>query len=134
MCLPSLAIALGAIAFLSRYVRAQAIQVTKEPFVDLTRLRGVPEDVITYRHVLRNALLPVITLFGLYLPWIFSGSVAVELIFGWPGLGSLAFEAFLNRDIPIVLTVNLLVALLVMLGSVAAEVFYRMADPRIRAS
>jgi peptide/nickel transport system permease protein len=131
LAMPSIAIAVGAIAFLSRYVRSQVIEYSAKPFAEMARLRGIDERTVLYHHVLRAGLLPIITLFGLYLPWIISGSVAVELIFGWPGVGTLGYEAFLQRDYPVVLTVNLVVAVAVLFASAITDILYRIADPRV---
>lgn len=130
--LPSIAIALGAVAFLSQYVRAQFIEVKHQQYIDLARLRGINEMTITYRHILRNTLLPVITLLGLYFPWIVGGSLAVELVFAWPGIGRLAYDSSLQRDYPVMLTVNFVTALTVFFGSTVADFLYRIVDPRTK--
>jgi peptide/nickel transport system permease protein len=131
--LPSLCLAIVAIAFLSRYVRAQAAAVMRAPHIDLARLRGLPEQHVRYGHVLRNALLPAITQFGFYVPWIVGGTVVVEIVFAWPGLGRLVYDGFQQRDYPVVLGANMLTAALVVAGNALADALYAVADPRVRA-
>jgi peptide/nickel transport system permease protein len=81
---------------------------------------------------MRNALLPTITLFGLYLPFLFSGAIIIEKIFGWPGMGSVALEAIMKRDVPVVTAVTIVAASMVVLGSLIADVLYAIVDPRVR--
>ena len=98
------------------------------------RAKGLEEDAVIYRHALRNALLPFITMFGLLLPGLVGGSVIIEQIFAWPGLGRLGYEAILNRDYPVILTLNFIAALLTLLGTFVSDLLYAVADPRIRVS
>jgi peptide/nickel transport system permease protein len=130
--LPSVLGATGGIAVLSRYVRSQMMEVEGQDYVRTARAKGVPEEQVHYKHALRNALLPFVTMFGLILPGLIGGSVIIESIFAWPGMGRMAYEAILARDYPIVLTVNFISAVLVLIGTFISDVLYMVVDPRIR--
>jgi peptide/nickel transport system permease protein len=132
LLLPSVLGATGGIAVLSRYVRSQMMEVEGQDYVRTARAKGVPEDQVHYKHALRNALLPFVTMFGLILPGLIGGSVIIESIFAWPGMGRMAYEAILARDYPIVLTVNFISAVLVLIGTFISDVLYMVVDPRIR--
>jgi peptide/nickel transport system permease protein len=96
------------------------------------RAKGLPEREVTWRHAWRNALFPVITLFGLWLPLLVTGSVFVEAVFAWPGLGSLAANAVGSRDYPLLMGASLLIAALVVVGGFMTDVAYALLDPRVR--
>lgn len=132
LALPALILALGGIALLSRYVRSQMIEVISQDFVRTARAKGLQEDTVVYRHALRNALLPFITMFGLMLPGLIGGSVIIEQIFAWPGIGRLGYEAILARDYPLILTINFIAAALTLAGTFLSDILYAMADPRVR--
>jgi peptide/nickel transport system permease protein len=132
LLLPSLLGATGGIAVLSRYVRSQMLEVEGQDYVRTARAKGLPPDQIHYKHALRNALLPFVTMFGLILPGLIGGSVIIESIFSWPGIGRMAFEAILARDYPIILTVNFVSAVLVLAGTFISDLLYMVVDPRIR--
>ncbi len=132
LLLPSLLGATGGIAVLSRYVRSQMLEVEGQDFVRTARAKGLPPDDVHYKHALRNALLPFVTMFGLILPGLIGGSVIIESIFSWPGMGRMAYEAILARDYPVILTVNFVSAVLVLIGTFISDVLYLMVDPRIR--
>jgi peptide/nickel transport system permease protein len=132
LVIPSVLGATGGIAVLSRYVRGQMLEVEGQDYVRTARAKGLPSDEVHYRHALRNALLPFVTMFGLILPGLIGGSVIIESIFSWPGMGRMAYEAILARDYPIILTVNFLSAVLVLIGTFVSDVLYMAVDPRIR--
>ncbi len=132
LLLPSLLGAVGGIAILSRYVRSQMLEVEGQDYVRTAKAKGLPSEQVHYKHALRNALLPFVTMFGLILPGLIGGSVIIETIFSWPGIGRLAYEAILARDYPIILTVNFISAVLVLVGTFASDLLYLMVDPRIR--
>ena len=134
LALPSVMSALVGIAILSRYVRAQMVDVLHHDYVRTAHAKGLPRPVVLYRHALRNALLPTITMFGLLLPNMIGGSVIFEQIFAWPGIGRLGYEAVLARDYPVILTLNLFAAVLTILGTSLADMLYMLADPRMRQS
>jgi peptide/nickel transport system permease protein len=132
LLLPSVLGATAGIAMLSRYVRSQMLEVEGQDYVRTARAKGLPPEEVHYKHALRNALLPFVTMFGLYLPGLISGSVIIESIFSWPGIGRMAFEAILARDYPIILTVNFVLAVLVLIGTFISDLLYMVVDPRIR--
>ncbi len=132
MLIPSVLSATGGIAILSRYVRSQMLEVEAQDYIRTARAKGVPEDEVHYKHALRNALLPFITMFGLVIPGLIGGSVIIESIFSWPGIGRMAYEAILSRDYPVVITLNFISAVLVLIGTFISDLLYMVADPRIR--
>ena len=132
LLLPSALGATGGIAILSRYVRSQMLEVEGQDYVRTARAKGLPPDQIHYKHALRNALLPFVTMFGLILPGLIGGSVIIESIFSWPGMGRMAYEAILSRDYPVILTVNFVSAVLVLAGTFLSDLLYLIVDPRIR--
>ncbi len=132
LLLPSLLGATGGIAVLSRYVRSQMLEVESQDYVRTAKAKGLPPEQVHYKHALRNALLPFVTMFGLILPGLIGGSVIIESIFSWPGIGRMAFEAILARDYPIILTVNFVSAVLVLAGTFISDLLYMVVDPRIR--
>jgi peptide/nickel transport system permease protein len=106
--------------------------VLRLPYILTARAKGLSDREVTWRHAWRNALFPVITLFGLWLPMLVSGSVFVEAVFAWPGLGSLAAEAVGSRDYPLLMGTSLLVAALVVASGFATDIAYAVLDPRVR--
>ena len=132
LLIPSLLGATGGIAVLSRYVRSQMLEVEGQDYVRTAKAKGLSWEQVHYKHALRNALLPFVTMFGLILPGLIGGSVIIESIFSWPGMGRMAYEAILARDYPIILTVNFISAVLVLVGTFVSDVLYLVVDPRIR--
>jgi peptide/nickel transport system permease protein len=132
LTIPALIAALGGIAALSRYARTQMLEVVSQDYVRTARAKGVPEERVIYRHALRNALLPFVTLFGLLIPGLIGGSVIIEQIFSWPGVGRLGYDAILARDFPLILTLNFFAAALTLAGTFLSDVLYAVVDPRIR--
>ena len=108
------------------------LEVIRQDFVRTARAKGLSERSVVFKHALRNALLPVITLVGLYIPFLFSGTVFIETIFAWPGMGRLTIGAIFARDYPIVMAVNLIAGFMVVAGNLLADVLYGFVDPRIR--
>ena len=94
--------------------------------------KGLSPKIVIFKHALRNALLPFVTMFGLILPGLIGGSVIIESIFSWPGMGRMAYEAILARDYPVILTVNFISAVLVLAGTFVSDLLYMLVDPRIR--
>jgi peptide/nickel transport system permease protein len=132
LLLPSVLGATGGIAVLSRYVRSQMLEVEGQDYIRTAMAKGLPPEQVHYKHALRNALLPFVTMFGLILPGLIGGSVIIESIFSWPGMGRMAYEAILARDYPVILTVNFVSAVLVLIGTFISDILYLMVDPRIR--
>jgi len=132
LVLPSILGATGGVAVLSRYVRSQMLEIIGQDYVRTAQAKGLPDDTVYYRHALRNALLPFVTMFGLILPGLIGGSVIIESIFSWPGMGRMAYEAILARDYPVILTVNFITAVLVLAGTLISDLLYMVVDPRIK--
>jgi len=120
-------------AGVARFQRSAMLDVLSQDFVRTARAKGLSERHVLLRHVLRNALLPVITLLGLALPALLGGAVIVERVFSWPGMGSLAALAVANRDYPVIMAVTVVSSVLVVTGSLLADLLYALADPRVRA-
>ncbi len=132
LLLPSVLGATAGIAVLSRYVRNQMLEVEGQDYVRTAKAKGLSMDQVHYKHALRNAMLPFVTMFGLIIPGLIGGSVIIETIFSWPGIGRLAYQAILARDYPVILTVNFITAVLVLLGTFVSDVLYCIVDPRIK--
>ena len=132
LMLPSIILAIHGIAALSRYTRSSMLEVIRQDYVRTAKAKGLPEETVYYKHALRNALLPIITLFGFLIPGLIGGSIIMETVFSWPGIGRLAYQAVLARDYPVVMTINTITAVLVLIGNFVADILYGIADPRIR--
>jgi peptide/nickel transport system permease protein len=132
--LPVLVLVLPNIAYFARFMRSSMLEVKNQDYVTVARAKGLPSKTVLYRHSLRNALIPMITVIGLQLPTIIGGAVIIEQIFAWPGLGDLAVKAIGQRDYPVILAITLLSGLVVMLVNVLVDIFYAVADPRVRLS
>lgn len=132
LVLPALTLAALAMAPVARYQRSALLDVSGEDYLRTARAKGLSERSVILRHALRNALLPVITLFGLALPAFLGGQVFVEKVFSWPGLGAAAIDAVNARDYAVVVACAIVTSALVAVGSAAADVLYAVADPRVR--
>jgi len=132
IALPAVVLALGGIAVQSRYLRASMIETLREDFVRTARAKGIGEDVVFYKHALRNSIRPLITGIGSLLPALIGGAVIVETIFAYPGMGRLGYEAVLERDYPTLVALNFIVAALVLLGNLLSDILYAVVDPRVR--
>jgi peptide/nickel transport system permease protein len=134
LLLPGMVLAFREMGVLVRYTRSSMLDVIRQDYVRTARAAGLSEWSVTFRHALRNALLPLITMLGLMIPRLFAGVVIIEQIFQWPGMGRLAIEAILSRDYPVLMGLTLSSAVAVLLGNLLADILYAMADPRIRLS
>jgi len=132
LVLPAATLSIVSIAATMRYQRAAMLEVLGLPYIVTAKAKGLSEHSVTWRHAWRNALFPVITLFGLWLPILVSGSVFVEAVFAWPGLGSLAAAAVGGRDYPLLMGASLLVAALVVVSNFVTDLAYALLDPRVR--
>jgi peptide/nickel transport system permease protein len=132
LALPLATLTLIGIGGTARFVRGAMLDVAGLPYVAIARAKGLSETRIALRHVLRNALIPVLTLLGLSLPTLFSGAVFIEAIFAWPGVGRVLVEGVQARDYPVVLAATAVSAVLVVLGNLLAELLVSWADPRVR--
>ncbi len=132
LALPLATLGLIGAAGMARFVRGAILDVRDNDYVRTARAKGLPPAAIEVRHVLRNALLPVVTLLGLSLPALFSGTVFVEVIFAWPGMGRVMVDAVGARDYPVVMATTAIFASLVVLGNLLADLLYAAVDPRLR--
>ncbi len=132
LILPALTLGLVSVAGLMRYVRSAMLEVVRMDYVRVARAKGLAEKTVVYKHALRNALLPVVTILGLELPALVGGAILTESIYSWPGLGRVGFTALLERDYPVLMAFNLMAAVLTLAGSLLADLGYALVDPRIR--
>lgn len=132
LVLPVLLSAFGGLAGLSRYMRSSMLEVIRQDYILTARAKGLSERTVIYKHALRNALLPVVTILGLSLPGLIGGSVIFESIFAIPGMGQLFFGAVMSRDYPVVMGELVMGAVLTLLGNLIADLSYALVDPRIR--
>lgn len=133
LLLPAFVLGLTNTAAWSRYLRASLLAEINENYVRTARAKGMPERVVLYKHALRNALTPLITVMGLELPAFFAGAVIIEQVFSWPGMGRLFLAAVNNRDYQVLMGVTMVTAVLVLLGNLLADALYSRLDPRVHA-
>jgi peptide/nickel transport system permease protein len=129
---PVLTLALGGIALYPRYLRTEMLEVLNQDYVRTARSKGLREQVVVVRHVLRNALIPVVTLLGGILTIVIGGSVIVETIFNWPGLGRLFFEGLTNKDFPLIQASVVSGSILLIVSYILRDIIYALVDPRIK--
>jgi peptide/nickel transport system permease protein len=132
LVLPALVLGLISIASLMRYVRSSMLEVIRQDYIRTARAKGLSERIVIYKHALRNALIPVITIIGLDMPGLVGGAIITESIFIWPGIGRMQYAALLDRDYPVLMGLNLMFAVLTLAGSLLADIGYAVVDPRIR--
>jgi len=134
LILPVFVSAFGGLAGMSRYMRSNMLEVIRQDYITTARAKGLDERTVIFKHALRNALLPVITLLGLSVPGLIGGSVIFETIFAIPGMGQLFYQSVMMRDYPTIMGILVIGALLTLLGNLLADLLYSVADPRIRVS
>jgi peptide/nickel transport system permease protein len=132
LVMPALVMALAPLATVVRYTRSSMLGVIRLEYVRTARAKGLSNRVVLYRHALRNALVPIVTVIGLQLPQFLGGSVIVERIFAWPGMGRLAADAAFGRDYPVVMGVTVVVTLIVVAANLLTDLLYGFLNPRIR--
>jgi peptide/nickel transport system permease protein len=131
---PVLALAIGLIATYPRYLRTQVLEIVNQDYVRTAHAKGLRENVVRYRHVVRNTLIPIVTLFGGLLAIVLSGSVVIERVFNWPGLGRLLFDGVVNKDYPLVEAAVVIGSILLLVSYVLRDIAYAFVDPRIKVS
>jgi peptide/nickel transport system permease protein len=134
LILPVVTLSAVSIAATIRYQRSAMLEVLRLPYIVTARAKGLPEARVVWAHAWRTALFPVLTLLGLWLPILVSGSVFVESVFAWPGLGSLSIAAVSGRDYPLLMGAGVLVAVVVVLGTLLSDLAYAVLDPRVRVA
>jgi len=132
LILPVAVSAFGGLAGISRYMRSSMLNVLKQDYIRTARAKGLTEKEILYKHALKNALLPVVTILGLSVPGLIGGSVIFESIFSIPGMGRLFYESVMSRDYPVIMGVLVIGAVLTLLGNLLADISYAAVDPRIK--
>lgn len=132
VAMPAIVLALPTIAVVMRFTRSSMLEVLNQDFIRTADSKGLSKPKVYLKHALRNALIPVITIFGLSIPFLFGGAYITEHIFNWPGMGSLGIQSIVAREYPVIMALNLFTSILVMSGNLLADVMYAWADPRIR--
>ena len=132
LLLPAFGLGIAYAAGVGRYMRTSMLEVIRQDFIRTARAKGISERKVIFKHCMRNALIPIVTLFGLYLPFLFSGSVLVETIFSWPGMGRLIVSSIFQRDFPVVLGTSFFFAVMVIAGNLVSDILYAVVDPRIK--
>ncbi len=130
--LPAMTLGIGNAALTTRMMRSSMLEVIRQDYITQLRSRGLPEKEIIFKHALKNAILPVITVIGLDIGWFVGGAVVVETVFAWPGLGMLITQSILNTDFPVVQGCILVLAFFVIAGNLVADILYAVVDPRVR--
>lgn len=134
LILPVLVASFGGLAYLSRLMRGSLLEVIRQDYIRTARAKGLPERGVIYKHGVRNAIIPVVTLLGLMLPGLLGGSVFIETVFAIPGMGQLFVQSAFSRDEPVLMALIVIGASLSLLGNILADVSYGLVDPRIRVS
>jgi peptide/nickel transport system permease protein len=132
LILPATVLGLAEAAPLIRYIRSSMLEVIRQEYVTVARAKGLPERIVIYRHALRNALIPVVTVVALRLPILLGGTIIIETIFQWPGMGRLAYDAVRGHDYPMIMAINLILATLILVSNLVADILYAVIDPRIK--
>ncbi|MDQ3467071.1 MAG: ABC transporter permease, partial [Chloroflexota bacterium] len=132
LILPATVLGLSFAAPLIRYTRSSMLGSIREDYVTVARAKGLRERVVILRHALRNVLIPLVTVIALDFPKLLGGTIIVEQVFAWPGMGTLAIASVLGRDYPVLMAINLISALMILLSNLLADVIYAVIDPRIR--
>jgi peptide/nickel transport system permease protein len=132
LILPVTAGALGWIAWYSRFLRSNMLDVIHQDYMRMARAKGLPQRLVIYKHGFRNALIPLVTMFALDLPYVITGAVFVETIFAWPGMGRLYYQSAMQRDYPVLMAILIISGALIILSNLAADILYGFLDPRIR--
>ena len=132
MILPVMTMTILSLSGITRYQRAAMLEVLNQDFIKVARAKGLPERVVIFKHALRNALIPTITILGLSLPGLFGGAFIIETIFAWPGMGRLGVQAIFARNYPVIMGIVMLSAFLIVMGNLLADIGYALVDPRIR--
>lgn len=134
MIMPVIVMSINDIAGTSRYVRTSLLEVLRLDYIRSARAKGLTEKVVIFRHAMRNAMMPVITLLGLSLPEFVGGALIVENLFAWPGMGRLTVGAVFQKDYPVIMAANIMFATLTVMGNLIADIMYAVVDPRVRFS
>ncbi|GAK11971.1 ABC transporter permease [Geomicrobium sp. JCM 19039] len=132
LILPGLTLGLASVAIYMRYIRSEMLDVLSSDFVRTARAKGMTKGTVVYKHTLRNATIPIITLLGFEFGTLVSGAVVTEAVFNFPGIGQLFLTGIQNRDFPLIMGINLLIGVTILVGNLLADIMYAVVDPRIR--
>jgi peptide/nickel transport system permease protein len=132
MVLPMIVLGFSSAALITRLVRSSMLEVLRQDYITTARAKGLKENIVIYKHALRNALLPVVTVVGMSLGFLLAGATVTETVFAWPGMGRFVVQSTFNRDYPAIMAVTMLVALMVVLSNLITDIAYGFLDPRIR--
>lgn len=132
LVLPATTLIVVSVAGWSRYMRSSMLEVLRQDYIRTARAKGLASSRVLYKHALRNALIPIVTLFGLSIPILLAGAAVTETVFSWPGLGYLGVQAVITRDYPTVLAFVMVGGIMVILGNLIADILYAAVDPRIK--
>lgn len=132
LILPALCAGAGGAAWYARMMRSSTLDVVHADYVRTARAKGLRERIVVYRHILRNAIMPIVTMTGMDIPWFLGGIVLIEMVFAWPGVGKLAVDAIQNVDIPLISGTVVFAAIVVVISNLATDLTYGVIDPRIR--
>jgi peptide/nickel transport system permease protein len=132
MILPVIILTILSLAGLIRYVRNSVIEVINQDYIRTARSKGLKEKVVIYRHAFRNALIPIVTLVGMYIPSLFGGAILLETVLLWPGIGNILYTSVMGRDIWVVMAANTFYAVLMVLGNLVSDMSYALVDPRVK--
>ena len=132
MILPTTVLAFGTFATFSRYVRNSMVEVINQDYIRTARAKGLKEKTVIYRHAFKNALIPLVTLLGMYIPSLFSGATILETVFVWPGIGKVLIDGINQRDSALVCACLIFSAILMILGNLLSDVCYSLVDPRVK--
>lgn len=130
--LPALTLGLPQAALFTRIIRSSMLDIMNEDYIRTARSKGLSQFTVTVKHAFRNCLIPVLTLLGMRIPWLFGGAVVTETVFAWPGMGRLLVDAIMKRDYPLVQGVVLIIAIIVVLSNLVVDVLYGVVNPKIR--
>jgi len=132
MVLPAAVMVLLGVGSLTRYFRSNMLEVIRQDYIRTARAKGLKERTVLYRHALKNAMLPALTLVGFELPGLFGGSIVIEKIFNWPGIGQLYMSSFTVRDYPLLMGFTMFIAILTVIGTLISDILYHVFDPRVK--
>ncbi len=132
LILPVITLALRPIAMIARLVRSEMLEVLSEDYIRTAWAKGLPERLVIFRHALRNSLIPVVVMFFLDLPWLIGGSVVIETVFAWPGMGRLLYRSIIVQDYPVVQGIILIIGVLTVISNIIGDIVSAVLDPRIR--
>ncbi len=132
LVMPAIVLSTAQMAIIARLVRSSMLEVIRQDYILTARSKGLAERIVIYKHALKNAMIPVVTMVALQLPFLFGGAVITETIFSWPGMGRMLVGSLFERDFPVIQGTVLIIAIIVMFANLLADIVYAIVDPRIR--